>query len=286
MVSASRGFSLVELILVIILLGIVSTLSLGFLRNGAEMYAQSADRERLLSQSRFVIERLTRELRNALPNSVRISNDGLCVEFIPLKFAGRYTELPGVNAATALDMTFFSGQSNSVTNFSSLIAEGDFITVYPTQPEHYYSKNRTLELKAATAVAESSGQRVTLEFNSATLIGFPQASPNQRFFIWDFPVRYCLVAKPAATNIYLHDIYRFDDYGLLQQLPQVSDLGSAAGSLMATDVFFNPSQSLKPFSYEDGVLKRSSVVHVVLSFSSNFSDDLFFNQEIHIPNVP
>ena len=286
MVSASRGFSLVELILVIILLGIVSTLSLGFLRNGAEMYAQSADRERLLSQSRFVIERLTRELRNALPNSVRISSDGRCVEFIPLKFAGRYTELPGVNAATALDMTFFSGQSNSVTNFSSLISEGDFITVYPTQPEHYYNKNRTLELKAATAVAESSGQRVTLEFNSATLIGFPQASPNQRFFIWDFPVRYCLLAKSATQNNDLYDIYRFSDYGVIQQEPQVSDLDKASGSLMATDIVFNSTVSLKPFTYEDGVLKRSSVVHVVLSFSSNFADDLFFNQEIHSPNVP
>jgi MSHA biogenesis protein MshO len=286
MVKAVKGFTLVELILVIILLGIVSTLGLGFLRNGAEMYAQSADRERLLSQSRFVIERLTRELRNALPNSVRISNDGLCVEFIPLKFAGRYTELPGVNAATALDMTFFSGQNNSVTNFSSLIAEGDFITVYPTQPQHYYSKSRTLELKAATAVDDGSGQRVTLEFNSATLIGFPQASPNQRFFVWDFPVRYCLLAKSATQNNDLYDIYRFSDYGVIQQEPQVGDLDKASGSLMATDIVFNSTVSLKPFTYEDGVLKRSSVVHVVLSFSSNFADDLFFNQEIHIPNVP
>ncbi|MBU0911596.1 MAG: prepilin-type N-terminal cleavage/methylation domain-containing protein [Gammaproteobacteria bacterium] len=286
MVRATRGFSLVELILVIILLGIVSTLSLGFLRNGAEMYAQSADRERLLSQSRFVIERLTRELRNALPNSVRISSDGRCIEFIPLKFAGRYGGLPGVTADPASYMRFFTGQSSDVINFSSLIDEdeGDFITVYPTQPEHYYSQSRTLELKAATAEDEGSGQKVTLEFNSATATGFPQASPNQRFFIWDFPVRYCLLAKSVTQNNDLYDIYRFSDYGVIQQEPQVGDLDKASGSLMATDIVRVPG--LRPFSDEDAVLTRSSVVHVVLSFSSNFADDLFFNQEIHIPNVP
>lgn len=286
MVKAVKGFTLVELILVIILLGIVSTLSLGYLRSGAEMYAQSADRERLLSQSRFVVERLTRELRNAVPNSVRISTDGLCVEFIPLKVAGRYSELPGVTAAAALTMQFFTGQNSDVTNFSTFITEGDFITVYPTQPEHYYSQSRTLELKSATAVDESMGQRVTFEFNSATATGFPQASPNQRFFVWSSPVRYCLVAKPGSANGDLHNIYRFSNYGIIEQAPQLSDLDSASGSLMATDLVFIDSVSPRPFSYEDGVLKRSSVVHAVLSFSSNFADDLFFNQEIHIPNVP
>ncbi|RVT45976.1 type II secretion system protein [Rheinheimera sediminis] len=286
MLRAARGFSLVELILVIVLLGIVSTLSLSYLSGGAEMYAQSADRERLLSQSRFVIERLTRELRNALPNSVRISTDGLCVEFIPLKFAGRYTELPGVNAATALDMTFFSGQSSSQSAFSSLIAEGDFITVYPTQPEHYYSKDRTLELKGAIAADESSGQRVTLEFNSVTAAGFPQASPNQRFFVWSSPVRYCLLTESNSQTPNSYHIYRFSHYGVLAQEPQTTDLERESGSLMAIDLVFIPGQPLEPFTYSDGVLKRSSVVHVVLSFSSNFADDLFFNQEIHIPNVP
>lgn len=286
MVRTARGFSLVELILVVILLGIVSTLSLGFLRNGAEMYAQSADRERLLSQSRFVIERLTRELRNAVPNSVRISSDGLCVEFIPLKVAGRYAELPGVTTNPALTMQFFSGQSSSVTNFSSSIAEGDFITVYPTLPEHYYSKTRTLELKAASAVDQSPGQNITLEFNSLTPTGFAQTSPNQRFFVWSSPVRYCLLAQSGSQTPSSYNIYRFSNYGIMSQELNTSDLDRASGSLMATDIVLVPG--LRPFSDEDegGALKRSSVVHVVLSFSSNFADDLFFNQEIHIPNVP
>jgi MSHA biogenesis protein MshO len=41
-----------------------------------------------------------------------------------------------------------------------------------------------------------------------------------------------------------------------------------------------------PFVFTQGVLSRNSVVHLFLSFSSNFSDNLFFNQEVHVPNVP
>ncbi|AVV84022.1 MSHA biogenesis protein MshO [Shewanella putrefaciens] len=47
----------------------------------------------MLSQSRFVVERMTRELRSAVPNSVRVNTDSLtyqCIEFVPIQASTSY----------------------------------------------------------------------------------------------------------------------------------------------------------------------------------------------------
>ena len=90
--QVATGFTLIELILVIVVLGILAVSVTSYIGLGARMYAETADRDQLLSQSRFAIERLVRELRNVVPNSVRVS--GSCIEFMPLLNAGRYASIP------------------------------------------------------------------------------------------------------------------------------------------------------------------------------------------------
>ena len=96
----SLGFTLIELILVIILLSIVAIFSFRFVGIGSEMYVTGADRVRLLDQSRFAIERITRELRNSVPNSARVTGSGECLEFVPIKTAGTYYGAPFNNSAS------------------------------------------------------------------------------------------------------------------------------------------------------------------------------------------
>lgn len=258
--QVATGFTLIELILVIVVLGILAVSVTSYIGLGARMYAETADRDQLLSQSRFAIERLVRELRNVVPNSVRVR--GSCIEFMPLVNAGRYASIPtAAQSGTEI-------QAYSASPAASWTAQaGDYLAVYPTQTAHIYESNQNRTVQLTNVV--NNWPVLTFQFASHS---FPTSSPSQRFYLMRTPVSYCV-----ENN----QLLRYSGYGLQAGQPQPADLSN--GILMAEGL---NQGGVAPFVFENGVLSRNSVVHLFLSFSSNFNDQLFFNQEVHIPNVP
>ena len=90
--QVQQGVTLVELIVVMLLLGILATGLTSYLRIGASMYVDGTVVQQTLQQSRFALERVVRELRGAVPNSLRVLNNAdnsiSCVEFTPLVQSG------------------------------------------------------------------------------------------------------------------------------------------------------------------------------------------------------
>lgn len=263
--SSVRGFTLVELILVIVVLGIVALATTSYIGLGSRIYVETADRDRLLNQSRFAIERMVRELRNVVPNSVRVS--GNCLEFMPLINAGRYVNVP---TAPTSGTGFQIFSASPAVNWTA--QTGDYLTIYPVQTDDIYtlSRNRTVRLTGVT----NAWPLITFAFASHS---FPTLSPSNRFYLMRQPVSYCVVGN---------QLWRHTGYGLLASQPTQSSFSSAAGyrRVLMAEGLNQGAQA--PFVFTQGVLSRNSVVHLFLSFSSNFSDNLFFNQEVHVPNVP
>jgi len=257
----ATGFTLIELILVIVVLGILAVSVTSYIGLGARMYAETADRDQLLSQSRFAIERLVRELRNVVPNSVRVS--GSCIEFMPLLNAGRYASIP---TAAQSGTAFQAYSASPAANWAA--QAGNYLAVYPTQTAHIYN----LSLNRTVVLTNVLNNWPVLTFQFATH-SFPTGSPSQRFYLMRTPVSYCVVNN---------QLLRYSGYGLQAGQPQPGN-GLSNGVLMAEGL---NQGGVAPFVFENGVLSRNSVVHLFLSFSSNFNDNLFFNQEVHIPNVP
>jgi MSHA biogenesis protein MshO len=270
--ALSDGFTLVELILVVIVLGILAIVTTSYLGLGVRMYAEANGRTQLLNQSRFAIERLTRELRNVVPNSVRIEGD--CIEFMPLIAAARYSIAPFVSADTKI--VFYSSlpewQDSNTSNDNANVKAGYYASIYPALPSHIYRdiavagvEKRTVQI-TADPVATGGTVNLTIESNR-----FPTQSSNQRMFIMPAsPVSYCVVNT---------QLRRYTNYPVTQnQQVNLSD-----GVLMAEDL---QQRGIKPFTISPAVLQRNSVVHVLLKFRSDFGDDLFLNQEVHVPNVP
>lgn len=260
--SRRSGFTLVEMILVIVVLGILATATSSYLGLGARMYAESSDRDRLLSQSRFAVERLVRELRNVIPNSVRVDASGNCIEFMPLLNAGRYVSIP-VTPTVGTTIDIFSVMPTTEWN----VQADDYLTIYPTNPTHIYdpASSRTVRLTSAT-----NTNPIQFSFVSRS---FPVSSPSNRLYIFRSPVSYCVVGA---------QLYRYSDYNLQLNQPVAASLSN--GVLMAEGL--NNPVNVPYFVFDRAVLSRNSVVHLFLSFGSGFNDDLFFNQEVHIPNVP
>lgn len=283
--AKQRGFTLVELIMVIVVLAIVATVTTSYLGIGAQMYVESSDRDRLLSQSRFAVERLTRELRSALPNSVRThtSASQQCVEFTPVLVATRYASLPLFTAESELALFGLSEQwADLANNEVDYGTKGLRVYVYATTKSQIYQATETnpgvffaLDSTAPTPdpydierkLEPEKGFDIRLKFANSAL--FSRASPSKRLYVVPQPIAYCALATGQ--------LIRHSQYGFSSGTPVFG-----TGVLMAEGVNFNQSS----FSVDDAVLSRNSVVHVVLAFTSAFGDDLFFNQEVHVPNVP
>jgi MSHA biogenesis protein MshO len=139
--NVHRGFTLVELILVITITGIIAGMVSVFIRRPVESYFDSVRRAGLTDLSDTVARLVARDVNLALPNSLRnpTDNDTSCLEFIPTKSGARYRASPDSSGVgDALDFTTIDGSFdilglNSDWPSTNQIADGDIVVVLNTE---------------------------------------------------------------------------------------------------------------------------------------------------------
>ena len=262
---AQHGFSLIELTIVIVLLSVLALGVSSYIGLGATMYSDATEREQVLNQSRFVAERLQRELRNAAPNSIRSADTALlrCIEFAPIVASGLYLQAPVTpTAGSELRLAMFGWQSS----YQTLP-----FTIYPRQlADIYGTSGSTIRLNGSEQ-DDGDGNDATVTVQLESSHSFPLDSPEKRFYLLSAsPVSYCFNGVDGS-------IRRYSDYSYsaAQPLPP-----SGIAALMASDV-----QQVR-FAINEAVLTRNSVVNLLLQFGQSPASDMFFNYEVHIPNVP
>ena len=87
-----RGFTLIELIVVIIITAIVAGMVTMFIRAPIQSYLDVSARAELADAADLASRRITRDVRLALPNSVRVTSNssGSFLELLLTKTGGRY----------------------------------------------------------------------------------------------------------------------------------------------------------------------------------------------------
>jgi MSHA biogenesis protein MshO len=162
-------------------------------------------RQAIGSAARVTIERVTRELRSALPNSVRVNASNTCFEFLPVNAAGTYITLPVSASAT----TFVSARMNS-----GLDAATGRVAVYSLSDDVYDTTEGMLS-PAATSGAPNANNEIVVTMASA--YQFSNESIQSRYYLVADPVSFCI------DGDYL---FRYKDYGLLAASVSPFDVSS------------------------------------------------------------
>lgn len=260
-----RGFTLVEMVVAMLVLAALGIGVASWVQFGARIYSDSSERSALLDASRFAVERLSRELRGAIPASIRVAGDGSslqCIEWLPQQAAGSYLSLPLTAPAASLEVVAIPGYS---------FGSGDLLLVAALAPAQVYSA--LSERRAAVAGYSTSGQRATLDLVAATT--FAAASPASRFYIGSRPVSYCVSGG---------SLYRYSGYALATSQP----LPPGGGVLMAEQLVnrLNDSSDL-PFVQQPATLQREALVQLRLRFAAaDGVEPLEYFHVVQTPNVP
>jgi MSHA biogenesis protein MshO len=266
----TSGFTLVELIAVIFIMGIIGVATSKFLVFGTTLYIEATDRQHVLSKSRFLVERLTRELRETVPNSVRVSSDSRCIGYVPIKASGAYrtdtaAQVPPIDPNSGASMDVISWKGNYSTN--------DSVYIYPTRSNDIYiSKSKVATISSVTGT--SPNLQFSLSFSNSDNF-FAEGSPQNRYYTASNSVTWC---------VYNNNMYRYESNGISPFMFSARSI-ARIGVLMSEGLT-NTIPSEAPFTYRSGALYRNSVVNMYFEFNANQSENMFFNQEVHIANVP
>lgn len=271
-----RGFTLVELIVVIVILAIVSAIAAVFIRRPIDSYIDSVRRAELTDIADTALRRVMRDLRYALPNSVRVANPGgagtaFYLEFLITSGGGRYrAALTGAGAGNILDFTA-ADSSFDVLGPMPTLAANDSIVIY----------NLGTGFSGADAYAAASNNRAVYSSNTATTITltaaklFPLASPGNRFHVVPYAVTYA--CNPAAG---VNEIRRYWNYGITATQTPTPPAGGTSAQL-ARNV------GACTITYDQNAIQgRNGIVSMTLQLTGAGGESVNLFQETHVSNVP
>lgn len=270
-----NGFTLIELIVVIVLLGIMGTFTFSYIGLGTQIFVDASAREQLVSQSRFAVQRFKREISNALPRSIRVnaSDANRCIEFMPIETSGLYLTLPREGLNTNAE---FVSVTPPVRN--SLM--GQHLFVYAPSPAYIYAADEGRRKSIDTVEFDTPTNGLsTFTFNS-TSPAFATDSPARRFYISPGPVSWCL-----NNN---RELLRFANYPIAAGQPNIENLPPERGEVMASGVSNNLADEKNwPFRVFASNLVRTELVQLNWQFASpRTGEPLLIIHEVHIPNAP
>jgi MSHA biogenesis protein MshO len=273
-VKSQSGFSLIELIIVIVLTGILASMTTSVLELPIRAYVDSTRRATLTDAAESSLRRLQRDIRRALPNSIRISPDQTTMELLHLVDGGRYRAMPD-NSNPILptgDILDFDVNDNAfdvlgeLNNLADITINSDRVVIYPLDSigSDPYAGDNTSVITAVTT------NRLTF-----TPFQFPLKSPNQRFFIIDTPVTYRCNTTPTAPDN--KTLLRYANYPIQALQPLVPAIAPAIQA--------NQIASCR-FSFNSGSSTRSAVVTIELTLTDEANESVNLIHQVHLDNQP
>lgn len=264
------GFTLVEMVVVIVITGVIAASVAVFLRAPVQGYVDAARRAEISDIADTSLRRMVRDLRLALPNSIRITDGGKTLELLLTRTGGRY-RTEGVGFLDfSLATTSFAQLGPLSNGLGMTIVAGDKLVIYNlgiTDADAYAGDNSA----DIISVNNTDPNEPVFNFSAKQ---FPFESPDARFQVVAGPVSY--VCDTATGKL-----MRYAAYPITPAQPTAASLAaSAAQSALAAN-----NVAACEFSYTPGVTARSGVAALSLKISLK-GESVQLYQEAHVSNVP
>ncbi|MCF7503867.1 prepilin-type N-terminal cleavage/methylation domain-containing protein [Vibrio sp. L3-7] len=243
-----RGFTLIEMIVTIVVVAVIGLAIAGFVEYGMKGYVETIDRQKVQIKGQFVVEKMSREISHAVPNSFDSSImpasafTQKCLTFYAIKYSGFYH----LDESTD-ELDFIIGQD------SPTLDAGDYLIINPTTYSEFGA--------GSTKRISVSGLVSTSNVFTANSVSLASQSIAQRHYIYDesASVSYCLVNDTVQNQ------------GLIQR----------NGITVADSINYADSN----FRYEEPSLQRGGVIHIDLVLEQN-SEVSVYQQDVQVLNAP
>jgi len=290
MSTRQEGFTLVELIVVMVVTGILATGLVVFFRPAMTSYISVLNRAELTDRADTAMRIMLRDIRLAVPNSFRQPGDQ-CFETIPTSDGGRYRSARDTtnNLSEPVDTSTTTTVFDVVSPFVNVPANGDWIVVANQNTADVYAgTNRqaisSVSTPPAMAPAPELGRhRITL----AAPLQFPMGYDNNRFVVVPNSQRAVLYACIGATGINASSgngkgtLYRFANYGFPATRTSCPNSPDSTAHIVATGV----SSCAFTLDPNPGAIQGAGYVELKLQLTkNNESVDLLFGA--HTDNLP
>lgn len=299
---SAAGFTLLEMIVVIVITGIIGGMVAMFLRTPVQQYMDVARRAEMTDIADTALRRLSRDLRLALPNSVRVTNNGgtVYLEYLETIGGGRYNlgTLPAdcLNSGNCTRLITLGNLVNGAAGTASLtMPNGNIIPAtarvvlynqYSNAGADCSSVNPSVYCAAASGGAPFVGSVVNGanvaqdQINFAAHTFLPAGgSPQNRFLLISQPVTYACTPGGALAGTLIR--YR----GYAMQAVQPTDLATLtnlnAGAVLAGNI-----GAACNFTYQNNVVsQRAGLVTANLSITRD-GETVTLYHATHVENQP
>jgi MSHA biogenesis protein MshO len=283
--ARQAGFTLVELVLTMVISAVVVAFVSMFISVPVQGFMDQARRVRLVDSAGSALQRISRDVRRALPNSVRTTSSAgvVALEILSTVDGARYRGQPPGAAAAILDFAAADDSFNVLGPFTQVAK--------PFSSTTHYLSVYNVGVPGADAyelgnVITPAGTQIDIAADGATgedrvsvspPFKFAYGSPTQRVFLVDSPVTY-LCDLVAGT------LLRYEGYTIASNQADIDSHGeligaSASASLMADQLVGCT------FTYAPGTAERGGLLALEIAVGSR-GESVSLLAQVHVDNVP
>lgn len=280
------GLTLIELVVTLAISTVVVGFVALFISGPVQGFVDQSRRVRLVDAADSALQRIARDVRRSLPNSVRTRTTGnvTALELLSTVDGARYRAQPPGTDAQILDFAAADDSFNVLGPFTQVAkpwsSASHYLAVYNVgvpNANAYELVNVITPAGTTVITIDADGASGEDRVTVSPPFRFAYASPTQRVFLVDGAVSY-LCDTVAGT------LTRYSGYGIELDHGDVDTHGEllaagAAVSLMADRV------AGCSFQYTPGTAERAGLVSLQIAVSAQ-GETVSLLSQVHVDNVP